>query len=51
MKRILMLLGLCALICHAGCKSKEENKEAPSKLLVTSPLRSDTTVTQEYVCR
>lgn len=46
-----MLLGLCAFMCYAGCKSTEENKEVPSKLLVTSPLKSDTTVTKEYVCQ
>ncbi len=38
MKRILMLTGLCALMCYTSCKTKEEeNKEEPTKLLVTSP--------------
>lgn len=46
-----MLTGLCALLCYASCKTKEENKEEPARLLVTSPLKMDTTVTQEYVCQ
>ncbi|MFT3827083.1 MAG: efflux RND transporter periplasmic adaptor subunit [Chitinophagaceae bacterium] len=51
MNRTLMLVGLCALLCYTSCKSKEENKEEPTKLLVTSPLKMDTTVTNEYVCQ
>jgi membrane fusion protein (multidrug efflux system) len=51
MKQILMLVGLCALMCYTSCKTKEETKEEPTKLLVTSPLKMDTTVTQEYVCQ
>ena len=51
MKRILMLLGLYAVVCHTSCKTKEETKEEPTKLLVTSPLKMDTTVTKEYVCQ
>lgn len=52
MKRIVMLTGLCALLCFAACKTKEEEKkEETTKLLVTSPLKMDTTVTKEYVCQ
>jgi membrane fusion protein (multidrug efflux system) len=52
MKRIVMLTGLCALLCFAGCKTtEEEKKEETTKLLVTSPLKMDTTVTKEYVCQ
>lgn len=51
MKQILMLSGLCALLCHAGCKPKEEHQEAAARFLVTSPLKMDTTVTNEYVCQ
>jgi membrane fusion protein (multidrug efflux system) len=51
MKKILMLLGLYAVVCHTSCKTKEETKEEPTKLLVTSPLKMDTTVTKEYVCQ
>ncbi len=46
-----MLTGLCALLCYTGCTTKEERKEEPARLLVTSPLKIDTTVTQEYVCQ
>lgn len=47
-----MLTGLYALLCFASCKSKEEEKkEEATKLLVTSPLKMDTTVTNEYVCQ
>ncbi|WP_343701234.1 efflux RND transporter periplasmic adaptor subunit [Chitinophaga sp.] len=51
MKQILVLMGLCALLCHTGCKSKEETREESAKLLVTSALKMDTTITKEYVCQ
>jgi len=49
MKRIVMLMGLCALLCHAGCTSKKEEKEEVSTYTVTSPLKIDTSFTKEYV--
>jgi len=49
MKRILMLLSLCALLCHTSCESKKEEKEEQNKFLVTSPLVKDTLITKEYV--
>lgn len=51
MKRIFMLMGLCALLCHTSCKPKEEKKEEATKFLVTGPLKMDTTVTNHYVCQ
>ncbi|MCW3466374.1 efflux RND transporter periplasmic adaptor subunit [Chitinophaga nivalis] len=52
MKRIIMLMGLYALLCHTSCKSsKGEEKEAAGKFLVTSPVKMDTSVTREYVCQ
>jgi membrane fusion protein (multidrug efflux system) len=51
MKKILMLMSLWAFLCHTSCKQKEENKESRTKLLVTSPLKMDTTITKEYVCQ
>jgi RND family efflux transporter MFP subunit len=51
MKQIPMLLSLCAIICYTSCKSKEEKKEEETKLLVTNPLKMDTTVTNKYVCQ
>src|ERR1044072_5602346 len=51
MKRILMLAGSWALLCHTGCKQKEEEKEASTKFLVTSAMKMDTAYTKEYVCQ
>ncbi len=49
MKKVLMLMGLCALLCQTGCESKKEEKEEEVHFLVTSPLKKDTTITKEYV--
>lgn len=46
-----MFMGLCVLVCHTSCKSKEEKKEEETKFLVTSPLKMDTTISNEYVCQ
>lgn len=52
MKRVLVLIGLTAMLFHSSCKSsKEEEREAETKFLVTSPLRIDTANTKEYVCQ
>lgn len=52
MKKILMLMGSCVLLCLTSCKSqKEEEKEATVKLLVTKPLTKDTTIIKDYVCQ
>lgn len=51
MKRTFMLLGLGALLCLASCKTKKEEKEPETKLLVTSPVRMDTSVINQYVCQ
>ncbi|WP_026993732.1 efflux RND transporter periplasmic adaptor subunit [Flectobacillus major] len=52
MNKILTLAGLGALLCLASCETKkEEEKKEDVKLLVTSPIRKDTTVTNEYVCQ
>jgi membrane fusion protein (multidrug efflux system) len=51
MKQILVLLSLCALLCHTSCESKKEEKVEVTKYLVTSPLKRDTLVTREYVCQ
>ncbi|MEQ6118650.1 efflux RND transporter periplasmic adaptor subunit [Reichenbachiella sp. MALMAid0571] len=51
MKRILMLMSLCAMLCYTSCESHKEHHEEETKFLVTSPLRKDTTITQEYVCQ
>lgn len=51
MKRIHILMSLCALLYSAGCSSKAEEKEEITNYLVTSPLQKDTTVTNEFVCQ
>jgi len=49
MKRIFMTMGVCALLFAVGCASLEEKEEVETKFLVTSPLKQDTTIAQEYV--
>ncbi|OGX88827.1 efflux RND transporter periplasmic adaptor subunit [Hymenobacter coccineus] len=51
MKRVFMLMSLGALWCNTGCSSKPEEKEEQIKLLTTSPLATDTTITKEYVAQ
>ena len=51
MRKTLMFMGLCALMCNTSCNSKKEEKEEEIKFLVTSPLKKDTTITREYVCQ
>ncbi len=51
MNRLLMLAGLWALLCHASCTMEKKEKEIEAKLLVTSPLKMDTTLVKEYVCQ
>jgi membrane fusion protein (multidrug efflux system) len=52
MKRVLVLIGLTVVLFYSSCKSsKEEEREAETRFLVTSPLRTDTANTKEYVCQ
>lgn len=51
MKRILMLISLCALLCFTACKSKTTEKEIQTRFLITSPLKMDTSINKEYVCQ
>ncbi|AXG73564.1 efflux RND transporter periplasmic adaptor subunit [Flavobacterium arcticum] len=51
MKRIFMVMSLCALLCNVGCKEEKEEKEEETKFLVTNPVRMDTTMTEDYVCQ
>ena len=51
MKRILMLVSMCALFYCTGCSHKEEEKEEEVEFQVTSPLRKDTTITNQYVAQ
>ncbi|MFD2247581.1 efflux RND transporter periplasmic adaptor subunit [Pontibacter ruber] len=51
MKKILMLMSIGALLCHSSCTSTqgEEKKEHETAFLVSSPVKMDTTVTEDYV--
>jgi membrane fusion protein (multidrug efflux system) len=50
MKKILILMGVAMMLCHTSCDSKkEEEKKEEIKLLVTSPLKKDTTAIHEFV--
>ena len=49
MKRIALLVGLCALLCHTACTSKKEEKEEAEQYTVTNPVKIDTSFTKEYV--
>ncbi|PUZ22607.1 efflux RND transporter periplasmic adaptor subunit [Chitinophaga parva] len=51
MKRMLMLTGVVGLLCHTGCKPKQQEKEVETRLEVTSPLRKDTAINKEYVAQ
>lgn len=51
-----MLMGLCAVLHNTSCTTKgEEIKEGETaheaEFMVTSPLKMDTTITDEYVCQ
>src|SRR3954453_976658 len=49
MNRIVVLIGLCAVLAHVSCKPKAEVKEEVSKYAVTTPLKIDTSFEKEYV--
>ncbi|MEH6304902.1 efflux RND transporter periplasmic adaptor subunit [Olivibacter sp. CPCC 100613] len=51
MKRIFMLMGLGAVLCHTSCQSKKEEKEEQTKFLVTNPVNMDTSIVKDYVCQ
>jgi len=49
MKKTLMIMGLCVLLCNTSCQTKNETKEEKDQFLVTNPVQKDTTITKEYV--
>lgn len=52
MKKVMLFMGLCALVYQTGCESKgEEKKEEEVEFLITSPVVMDTTIIKEYVCQ
>ena len=51
MKRVFMLLS-CGVLCYTtGCKEEKKEVEEQIKLVATSPLQKDTTITKEYVAQ
>ncbi len=44
-----MFMGLTALLCLSSCTTKKEEKEEVGKLLVTNPVKIDTSFVKEYV--
>lgn len=51
MRRILMFMGLCTLLCYTGCGPAKEEHTEEVTFLATGPLKMDTTVTKDYVCQ
>ena len=53
MRKILMFMGLCALLLSVSCKSHKEEGEGEEQVdfTSTSPLLKDTMTTKEYVCQ
>ena len=50
MKKLSMLVSLCALLSLIGCKEHKEEKKEETKFLVTNPVLKDTAIIKEYVC-
>lgn len=46
---MLTLAGLCVLLTQTACKHHHAENEEQTEFLVTSPMRMDTSLTQEYV--
>jgi membrane fusion protein (multidrug efflux system) len=51
MRKILIFISMCTVLCCTSCGSKKEEKEEETKFVVTSPLKKDTTVNRAYVCQ
>lgn len=51
MNRILLLIGVCAIISITSCGHKKKKEEEKVKYSVTSPLQLDTFFTKEYVAQ
>ena len=51
MRKILMLTGLCALLCHTSCNTEKEKKGEGMKYLATTPIKKDTLITKDYVAQ
>lgn len=46
----ILVMALCVMLCHTGCQpEKAAGKEAEARFLVTSPVKMDTSIIQDYV--
>lgn len=50
MRRILMFMSLCTIVL-TSCESKKHHEELESKYLISSPIRKDTLISNEYVAQ
>ncbi len=46
-----MLMGCCALLCQMSCHPENDQKSESARLFVSSPVRMDTSMTNDYVCQ
>lgn len=51
MRKVLIAMGFCGLCITTSCNSHKEHHEEETKFLVSSPVRKDTSITEEYVCQ
>lgn len=51
MKRIFILLAIASSVWATSCESHQEHHEEETEFLVTSPMKMDTSITEEYVCQ
>ena len=51
MKNILILSGIIGLLFCVSCESKKHEETDKTTFVVTSPLKKDTVIYQEYVCQ
>jgi membrane fusion protein, multidrug efflux system len=51
MKRIHALIVMMAAILFTGCHHEEHNADKEAKFMVTSPIKRDTLIFNEYVCQ
>ncbi len=52
MRSAIIFVGLIGLLCLTSCNSAdEESKEAEAQFLVTSPIKKDTTISDDFVCQ
>ncbi len=49
MKKLIMAVGLCALLFNTACKKETEEKKEETEFLATNPVEKDTLITKTYV--